>query len=165
MKNKTNPAKIDKKIIRFILAAVVLVVFISIIILLNSLLNKKQSSLDNIGYSFGKSHSDLHRKIIIESKDEGIFNMGEYRVNITPNRLLTLNLSIKCQNDAYTTLLKNNIALQNAVIGAFDMYGGIHFLDTPSGKDRLKSKIKQNMSDALGKPLVEEIYFNKYLIH
>lgn len=165
MKNKLNPTKIDKKIIRLILIVIVLVIFITLLITLNSLLGKKKPSLDNIGYSFAKSNSDLHRKITIESKAEGIFNLGEYRVNITPDKLLTLDLSIKCTDDAYSTLLKNNILLQNAVISAFDMYGGIHFLDTPSGKDRLKDKIKQNMYEALGKPLVKEIYFKKYLIH
>ena len=165
MKKKPNSVKINKNIIRIILLLVVLLVFITLLFVVNSLLDKKQPSLDNIGYVFSKSHSDLHRKIIIESKDEGIFNLGEYRVNITPNKLLTFNLSIKCPVDSYTTLLKNDIVLQNAVIDAFHMYGGIHYLNTPSGKDKLKRKIKQNMYEALGKPLVKELYFNKYLIH
>lgn len=165
MKKKPNPAKINKNITKIILSLVVLILFITIILIVNSLLPKKKSSLENIGYTFAKSHHDLDRRFTIESRKESIINLGEYRVNITPNKLLSFNLSVKCTDDSYTTLLENNILIQNAVISAFDMYGGIHFLNTTSGKDHLKSKIQQNIYDALGKSLVEEVYFNKYLIH
>ena len=165
MKNKPNPAKIPKKIIRFFLSLILLIVFITIILVLNSLLPKNKSSLNDIGHAFSKSHNNLDRRFKIESQKEGIVNLGEYKVNITANKHLTFNLSVKCSDGSYTTLLENNILIQNAVISAFDMYGGIHFLNTPSGKAHLKNKLQQNIYNALGKSLVKEIYFNKYLIY
>jgi len=160
MKSKPNPVKTNKNFIKAGVILIVLVLFLSIILLLGSSLSEKRSSLENVGYLFDRSH----RNFTLESPQEGIYNLGEYQVNISSDKLLVLNLSIKCAQDSFHTLLSNKVVIQNAVIDAFSIYGGIHFPNTTSGKENIKKKITQNIYESLGYPLVEEVYFNKFII-
>lgn len=165
MKTKANPIQPDKKIIKIALILVIFVIFTSIVLIMSSLLpEKKAPSLKHLGSAFSRSNSSDHREFRIESKEEGIYNLGEYKVNIDSNKLLTLNISVKCLDDASDTLFENSILIQNAVLTAFDMQGGVYHLDRVSGKERIKQRIKENIYETFGHPLVEEIYFNKFLI-
>ncbi len=164
MKNKSNPIKPNKKLIKISLLLVVLIIVISIIFLTNSLIPKKKSSLDQIGYTFGNNSIAKQRRFQVESQEDNIYNLGDYRVNISSENYLTFNLSIKCDHKAFTTLQENRILVQNAVIETFSMYGDYYFPDTAPGKAKIKRKIKENISKSLGYPLATDVYFNKFLI-
>ncbi len=164
MKKKSNPIKPNKKIIQTSLAIVAFILLISIILLVSSLLPKKKSSLDQLGYTFGNSSIETQRRFQIESQEENIYNLGEYKVNISSNNYLILNLSVKCQEESFSLLQQHKILIQNAVIETFSMYGDNYFPDTPKGKETIKRKIKENISKHLGCPLVTDVYFNKFLI-
>ena len=164
MRNTPNPVKINKKIIKISLIFIIFIIFFSIILLMSNLLPKEKSSLENVGYTFGNADSHMHRKFKVESEDEGLYNIGEYKVNLSTSKYLTLDLSIKCAKDSFSLLLKNKILIQNAVIDTFATYGSIYLPNTSTGKERLKIKIKQKINDAFVDNLIEEVYFNKYLI-
>lgn len=164
MKNRPTSVRIHKKIIKISLIVVIFIIFLSIVLLMSTLLPKEKSSLENVGYSFGSANTHMHRKFKIESKEEGLYNIGEYRVNLDSNKHLTLNLSLKCTGNAFGILLKNSVLIQNAVIDTFATYGSIYLPNTLPGKERLKIKIKQKVNDAFEDELIEEVFFNKYLI-
>ncbi|MFC2074579.1 flagellar basal body-associated protein FliL [Campylobacterota bacterium] len=164
MKNQVNTNKVNKKFIKIILAVVIVMIFLSIILLVNSVLPKKQTSLNDIGYAFGNSKIHTNRKFTVESKEEHIYNIGDYDVNVDNTHHLRFNVSIKCQNDSLGTLLENKIIIQNAVIETFSIYGNNYRPNTSNGKDKIKNKIKQNIDKYLDHPLVTEVYFNKFLI-
>ncbi len=162
MKNQAK--KINKKIIRATLASVILMILVSIGLLVNSVLPKKQTSLNNIGYAFGSSKIQTSRKFMVESKEEHIYNIGDYDVNIDNTHHLRFNVSIKCLDESLNTLLENKILIQNAVIETFSIYGNNYRPNTVDGKNKIKNKIKQNIDKYLDHPLVAEVYFNKFLI-
>ncbi len=164
MSKKTKSTKINKKILKTSLALTIFILFSSVIILMSSLLNTKKSSLQDLGYTFSKSGNTTPRKFKVESEEESIYNLGEYRVNLNARNYLTFDLSVKCPDESFHTLLENNILIQNAVLDTFSTYGEIYMPNTVSGKERIKKKIKQNIYDAFGHSLIEEVYFNKYLI-
>jgi flagellar basal body-associated protein FliL len=161
MKNQT---KTNKKIIRVILVIVMLIVLLSIILVVSSVLPKKQTSLNDIGYAFGSSKLHTNRKFTVESKEEHIYNIGDYDVNIDNTHHLRFNVSIKCQDEPLSTLLENKILIQNAVIETFSIYGNNYRPNTTNGKEKIKKKIRQNIDKYLDHPLVTEVYFNKFLI-
>lgn len=160
----SNRVKPNKKIIRSILFIVLFLILFSIILLITSALPKKRSSLESIGYSFGSNSLESHRRFHLESKEENIYNLGEYRVNISNDKLLIFNLSVKCQDDAFKTLQKNDILVQHSVIESFSMYGNNYLPDTLKGKQKIKQKIKANIYKNLKNAIVKEVYFNKFLI-
>ena len=164
MKNRSKSVQINKKILRVTLILITLIIFFSIILFMSTLLPKEKSSLQNVGYSFGSAETHMHRKFKVESEDEGLYNLGEYKVNLTTDRYLTLDLSVKCPQNSFDLLLRNKILIQNAVIETFATYGSIHFPDTPLGKARLKSKIRRKINDTFAQGMIEEVYFNKFLI-
>ncbi len=164
MKKKSNPIKPNKKIIKISLFLIILIIVTSIILLASSLLPQKKSSLNQLGYAFGNNSIKAQRRFQVESHEKNIYNLGEYRVNISSENYLTFNLSIKCNQKAFATLQENKILVQNAVIETFSMYGDYYFPDTVSGKEKIKRKIKENISNSLGHPLVTDVYFNKFLI-
>ena len=164
MKNQAKTSKLNKKIIRIILVLVILMISSSVILLVNSVLPKKQTSLNDIGYAFGSAKIHTNRKFTVESKKENIYNIGDYDVNVDNIHHLKFNVSIKCQNESLDTLLENKILIQNAVIETFSIYGNNYRPNTTNGKDKIKNKIKNNIDKYLSHPLVTEVYFNKFLI-
>ena len=161
---KKSPIKPNKKFIKISLLLVILIIVTSIILLASSLLPEKKSSLNQLGYAFGNNGIERQRRFQIESDEENIYNLGEYRVNISSENYLTFNLSIKCEHEAFKTLQENKILVQNAVIETFSMYGDYYFPNTASGKEKIKRKIKENISRSLGHSLATDVYFNKFLI-
>ncbi len=143
---------------------VIFILFLSIILFLSTLLSKEKSSMQNVGYAFGSADTHMHRKFKVESKEEGLYNIGEYRVNLNSDKHLILDLSIKCKEDSFGLVLKNSILIQNAVIDTFATYDSIYLPNTLPGKERLKVKLRQKINDAFEDRLIEEVYFNKYII-
>ena len=131
---------------------------------MSTLSSKDASSLDGARSAFGNADTQTHRKFKIESEEEGLYNIGEYRVNLNSDQHLVLNLSVKCTEGSFAILQKNSVLIQNAVIDTFATYDSIYLPNTVPGKERLKLKLKQKINSAFEKQQIEEVYFNKYLI-
>ena len=136
----------------------------SVVLLVKTVLPKKQTSLNDIGYAFGSSKLHTNRRFTVESKEEHIYNIGDYDVNIDNTHHLRFNVSIKSQEESLDTLLNNKVLIQNAVIETFSIYGNNYRPDTTRGKEKIKKKIQENIDKYLSQPLVTEVYFNKFLI-
>lgn len=156
--------RISKKIIKLSLILIVLILFLSIILLMSTLSSKDASSLEGARSIFGNADTQTHRKFKIESEEEGLYNIGEYQVNLNSDQYLVLNLSVKCTEGSFGILQKNSVLIQNAVIDTFATYDSIYLPNTVPGKERLKQKLKQKINSAFEKQQIEEVYFNKYLI-
>ncbi len=120
--------------------------------------------MDSLGFAFGSASIETNRKFTVESKQDNIYNIGDYDVNIDNTHHLRFNVSISCQDECLGTLLKNKIIIQNAVIETFSIYGNNYRPNTSDGKKKIKNKIQQNINNYLGSPLITEVYFNKFLI-
>lgn len=156
--------RISKKIIKLSLILIVIILFLSIILLMSTLSSKDASSLEGARSAFGNADTKTHRKFKIESEEEGLYNIGEYQVNLNSDQYLVLNLSVKCTKGSFEILQKNSVLIQNAVIDTFATYDSIYLPNTVPGKERLKQKLKQKINSAFEKQQIEEVYFNKYLI-
>lgn len=164
MKKQAKTNQLNKKIIRITLVIVILMISSSVVLLVKTVLPKKQTSLNDIGYAFGNSKLHTNRRFTVESKEEHIYNIGDYDVNIDNIHHLRFNVSIKSQEESLGTLLNNKVLIQNAVIETFSIYGNNYRPDTTRGKEKIKKKIQENIDKYLSQPLVTEVYFNKFLI-
>ncbi len=156
--------KIKKNITKIALVFILVIIFISLILFMASLASKKESSLQNIGRIFDTSNSNAHRKFKIESEKEYIYNIGEYQVNLDRHKHLVFNLSIKCKYNAFHTIIEKNILIQNAVLDSFSTYNSIGIPYTSYGHEYVKKKIKEHLIKVFQEPIIEEIYFNKFII-
>lgn len=155
--------KKKNKLTKISLVIAVLIIFLSVIVMISSFLSEKKSSFGHTG--FGKMMQIKgSRKFTIESEEEHIYNLGEYQVNLTRDKHLLLNLSVRSAEDSFEKLLENKIVVQNAVIEAFSTYGGIAMPTTAAGKNSIKNKIMQNINESPASPMIEEVYFNKFII-
>jgi len=164
MRNKPNPLKVKKSISKIILLFVIFILTLSIILLLLSLESNHDNSSRYKSYGSSKYSSQFHRHITIESIQDKIYNLGQYEVNLNAQRLLVLNISIQCTSEAFEFLQDNTIIVQNAVIETFSSYGSIAMANTEEGKRKIKQRLLNNINKGLHKPLVSEIYFNKFII-
>lgn len=164
MKNKANPLKIDKRLSRTILVLILLIIVVSILLLIFSVSSGKKAPVTFKSHGINQLFSKGHRSFSIESHQENIYNIGDYNVNLDRSRLLILNLSVKCTQESFDTLIDYNILIQNAVLEAFSDYSTLRMATTTKGKEKIKKDILENINEALHKPIVKQVYFNKFII-
>ena len=75
-----------------------------------------------------------------------------------------MNLSIRSSIPSFDTLSGKNIVIQNSVLESFSNYGSIRMPKSLSGKEQIKKNIQENINHSLGYNLVEEVYFNTFII-
>ena len=165
MKRKSNPLRINKNINKSILIFVMLIFFISILLFVSSLSSKKKNSVSYKNFGQRVLPSSVTRRSSVESAQENTYNIGDYEVNLTPYRRLKLNISVQSNDESFQTLTDNNILVQNAVLEAFGNYSSIHKAGSVKGKEKIKKHIKDNINNSLPQaPIIEKVYFNKFLI-
>jgi len=164
MKQKSNPLKINKGLQKAILGLVLIIIVVSILLFAFSLGSSKKANVQYKSFGSNKFSSKGHRSFNIESAEENIYNLGQYEVNLNRRKLLILNLSIQCNEEAFETIQEKNILIQNAVIQTFADYGSMTMATSPKGKDKIKKNILDNINNSLHKPLVTQVYFNTFII-
>jgi len=164
MKSKANPLKPRKNLNKTILILVLLIILVSILLLIFSASSGKKSSTVYKTHGSNKLSAQSHRRFSIESNQDNIYNIGDYTVNLDRNRMLILNISVKCTQESFETFTDYNILVQNAVLEAFSDYSTLRLATTTKGKERIKKDILNNINNSLHEPIVKQIYFNKFII-
>ena len=116
MKHRPNPLKIKKSIHKTILLLVLLIIIVSILLLGFSLVSSKKTKVKYKGFGNIQLLSKAHRRFSVESREEKIYNIGQYEVNLNRNKLLIFNLSLQCSEEAFDVLQDKNILIQNRII-------------------------------------------------
>ena len=164
MKSKANPLKPRKSLNKTILVLIVLIIFVTILLLIFSMSSGKKSSVAYKTLGSNQLSAQSHRRFSIESSQDQIYNIGDYTVNLDRNRMLILNISIKCEKESFETLVDYNVIVQNAVLEAFSDQSKLRMATTNKGKERIKKDIESNINMSLHQPIVKEVYFTKYII-
>ena len=103
----------------------------------------------------------------VESTGEGMMSLGDFTMNLSNNRILTTNISLKYRDkdDSWLSsgktkkeMLQKSVVLRNSVINA--MYSS----EARSNNEKIKEAIREDLNRHLSNGEVEEIYFNKFII-
>jgi len=164
MKNKANPLKVKKNINKTILVLVLLILLVSVFLLILSVSSTHKSPITYKTHGKSGFFSKAKRHFNIESSQDNIYNLGEYNVNLNYNRILIINISIQTNQEAFDTLNDYNILIQSAVLDAFSDQSSLHMASTLQGKEKIKRHILANINKALHQPLVNKVYFNRFII-
>jgi len=151
-----------KKINKLFLIILILIMAFSLFIIVSSVLSKQGASASF--ESFGSFATGKKRGFSIESKENNVYNIGNYEVNLNSDKLLIIDLSIQSEKDSYKNILEHNIVIQNAVLDAFSNYETTYSAITPQGKKHIKKHIKDNINKTLSDAPIKEVYFNKFII-
>lgn len=154
----------NKNLKRILLALVIMIIMVSLIILIYAISSSKGSSIDfknNGSKSFMGSDK---RQFDVESSQDFIYNLGEYQVNISRDKYLILNFSVRCNDAMFDTIMKKNILVQNAVLETFAADGAHAYAATSNGKEKIKKQLIKNLNRVLGNDAIQEIYFKRYIV-
>jgi len=99
-------------------------------------------------------------KYITEVKIKGgnMANLGDFTLNISGDKELTANISLKFRGDEDEIVDKGDI-LRNAVIRIIS-----NNANASVANDRMKNDLTNSINNYLSDTEVEEIYFNKFIV-
>lgn len=161
MNNETNPLKIKKNILVFIFF-IFIVAILLFIFSVNS--NRKTSASSYKVLGSNKFESKQQRHFSIESRQDKIYNIGDYTVNLDRNRMLRLNVSVRCNQESFQTFVDYDILVQNAVLDSFADCRKLRMATTKKGKEKIKQDIELNINKSLHQHIVDEVFFTKFII-
>jgi len=103
----------------------------------------------------------------VKVQNNGIITLGDFTMNLSGNKILTANISLKYKDndDSWLSsgktqkeILKKSDVLRSSVIHVmFDS-------TATTNSDKVKENIKNDINQYLSNGEVEEVYFNKFII-
>jgi len=103
----------------------------------------------------------------VQSTGDGIMSLGDFTMNLSNDRILTTNISLKYKDndDSWLSsgktkkeMLQKSVVLRNSVIDA--MYTS----EARTNNKRIKEAIRKDLNKHLSNGEVQEVYFNKFII-
>ncbi len=105
----------------------------------------------------------------VKIKSDNMASLGDFTLNLSGNRKLTANISLKFKDNENSSwmsgesiqqeILDKGVVLRDAVINTIS-----NSQNARVSNDKMKKELVDNMNDYLSNGEIEEIYFNKFII-
>ena len=161
---------IIKKLIIIVVALIVILALVYGVLTSEFTNIKKYDEEDSVRTMLNKKlDKNKESQKTIQLKDGNMANLGDFTLNISGNRELTINISLKYKQNKENSWLSGN-SVEDEIVKKGDILRSVVISTVSDSKyasvanQGMKKELVSSMNNYLSDGEIEEVYFNKFII-